>query len=113
MVIDAVNLRQYIGAVTRISASIHLPLIGDAERMGLKLQKHSYCILNRRCAMSCATTIIEENIMFTHLKEYEKMLRVSNGKSAIYEERLYSFFFGFFNKKTKLRFFVFPLLHNY
>ncbi len=75
MVIDVVNLRQYIGAVIRISASIHLPLIGDAERMGLKLQKHSYCILNRRCAMSCATTIIEENIMFTHLKEYEKMLR--------------------------------------
>ncbi len=75
LVIDAVNFRQYIGAVIRISASIHLPLIGDAERMGLKLQKHSYCILNRQCAMSCATTIIEENIMFTHLKEYEKMLR--------------------------------------
>jgi hypothetical protein len=48
MVIDAVNLRQYIGAVIRISASIHLPLIGDAER---------------------------KNIMFTHLKEYGKMLR--------------------------------------
>ncbi len=38
--------------------------------------------------------------------------RISNGKSSIVEERLYSFFFTFFHKKTKLRFFVFPLLHN-
>ncbi len=37
---------------------------------------------------------------------------ISNGKSSIVEERLYSFFFAFFHKKTKLRFFVFPLLHN-
>jgi hypothetical protein len=42
MVIDAVNLLQYIGAFIRISASIHLPWIGDAERMGLKLHKRSY-----------------------------------------------------------------------
>ena len=31
----------------------------------------------------------------------------SNGKSSIVEERLYSFFFAFFQKKTKLRFFRF------
>ena len=37
----------------------------------------------------------------------------SNGKSSIVEERLYSFFFAFFPKKTKFRFFVISLLHNY
>ncbi len=37
----------------------------------------------------------------------------SNGKSSIVEERLYSFFFAFSPKKTKFRFFVFSLLHNY
>ncbi len=41
-----------------------------------------------------------------------KYLSASNGKSLIVEERIYSFFFAFFPKKTKLRFFVFPLLHN-
>ncbi len=57
--------------------------------------------------MPCATTIIEENIMFTHLKEYEKMLRVSSGKSSIDEERLYSFFFVFFQQKNEASFFCF------
>ncbi len=42
-----------------------------------------------------------------------ELIADSNGKSSIVEERLYSFFFAFFPKKTKLRFSVFPLLHNY
>ena len=41
----------------RISASIHLPLIGDAEQMGLN-HKNVH-ILNRRCAVPCAAPIIE------------------------------------------------------
>jgi hypothetical protein len=62
MVIDAVNLRQYIGAVIRISASIHLPLIGDAERMGLKLQKRSYFEQAMRNVMCYANNRRKYNI---------------------------------------------------
>jgi hypothetical protein len=46
----------------RISASIHLPLIGDAERMGLKSQKRSYFEQAMCGVMCCANNWIKYNI---------------------------------------------------
>jgi hypothetical protein len=58
---------------------------------------------NERLAFALRSSFGKE-----HRLNMEIDLMCSNGKSSIVEERLYSFFF----EKTKLRFFVFPLLLN-
>ncbi len=54
----------------------------------------------------CRQNVMEEWFVSFFLCLTCSML-TSNGKSSIVEERLYSFFFAFFQKKTKLRFFRF------
>ncbi len=77
-------------------------------RNGIEWNENSNKSLSQPIVHFCSDSNNTSNSELNHLLG---PLRSSNGKSSITEERLYSFFFAF-KKKTKLRFFVFPLLLN-
>ncbi len=57
---------------------------------------------------STSDTIMERvKIINILLNKFHKSIKISNGKSSIVEERLYSFFFAFFPQKNEVSYFRF------